>query len=70
MADSGLTKVLEGTIKEDASVQDIYQAVSALKVLKAPVDSAKTLKILTAALKKDESILKLVLVSLDLHERV
>lgn len=54
-----LQPTLDAAIKEDASIQDLFYGVSALKALGKPVDSAKVSKILAAALKRDDNVLNL-----------
>ncbi|XP_076326377.1 oligosaccharide transferase delta subunit [Tachypleus tridentatus] len=56
---SGARQTLEGAIKDEASIQDLFYAVHGLKNLGHTVESAKVSKIMTAALKKDDSVLNL-----------
>ncbi|KFM68788.1 Dolichyl-diphosphooligosaccharide--protein glycosyltransferase subunit 2, partial [Stegodyphus mimosarum] len=56
---TGLQQTLDSAITEDASMQDIYHAVLSLKNLNMKIDSTKVAKVLTAALKRDDSVLNL-----------
>lgn len=56
---SNLQQVLESVLKEESSMHDIYHAVLSLKNLGANFDPAKVAKILTSALKKDDSVMNL-----------
>ncbi|XP_074603695.1 dolichyl-diphosphooligosaccharide--protein glycosyltransferase subunit 2-like [Brevipalpus obovatus] len=54
--DTSVIKILEGALKEDSTVLDLYQSGLALIKLGRPIDSAKLGKILSAALKKDDTL--------------
>lgn len=56
---NNLQQVLESALKEESSMHDIYYAVLSLKNLGVNFDSAKVAKILTSALKKDDSVMNL-----------
>lgn len=56
---TGLQQVLESAITEDAAMQDIYHSALSLHNLNIKVNSAKVSKVLTAALKKDDSVINL-----------
>lgn len=56
---SNLQQVLESALKEESSMHDIYYAVLSLKNMGVNFDSAKVAKILTSALKKDDSVMNL-----------
>ncbi|XP_071041016.1 dolichyl-diphosphooligosaccharide--protein glycosyltransferase subunit 2 isoform X1 [Parasteatoda tepidariorum] len=56
---TGLQQALDSAIAEDSPMQDIYHAVLSLKNLNLKTDSAKVSKVLTAALKRDDSVINL-----------
>ena len=56
---TGLQQLLESSITEDASMQDIYYSALSLQNLNLKIDSVKVSKVLTAALKRDDSVINL-----------
>ncbi|GIY94134.1 dolichyl-diphosphooligosaccharide--protein glycosyltransferase subunit 2 [Caerostris extrusa] len=56
---TGLQQVLDAAISEDSSMQEIYHAVLSLRNLNLKIDSAKVAKVLTATLKRDDSVINL-----------
>ncbi|CAL1297560.1 unnamed protein product [Larinioides sclopetarius] len=56
---TGLQQTLDAAISEDSSMQDIYHAVLSLHNLNLKIDSAKVAKVVTAILKRDDSVINL-----------
>ncbi|GFT97926.1 dolichyl-diphosphooligosaccharide--protein glycosyltransferase subunit 2 [Nephila pilipes] len=56
---TGLQQTLDAAISEDTSMQDIYYAVMSLHNLNLKIDSNKVSRIMTAILKKDDSVINL-----------
>ncbi|GBL93596.1 Dolichyl-diphosphooligosaccharide--protein glycosyltransferase subunit 2 [Araneus ventricosus] len=56
---TGLQQILDAAISEDSSLQDIYHAVLSLHNLNLKIDSAKVAKVVTAILKRDDSVINL-----------
>lgn len=56
---TGLQQTLEAAISEDSAMQDIYHAVLSLHNLNLKIDSAKVAKVVTAILKRDDSVINL-----------
>lgn len=54
-----LQQVLENSIADDSQMADVYHAALSLKHLNIKVDPAKVSKVLTAILKKDDSVINL-----------
>ncbi|PRD21106.1 UNVERIFIED_CONTAM: Rpn2 [Trichonephila clavipes] len=57
---TGLQQTLDAAISEDTSMQDIYYAVMSLHNLNLKIDNNKVSRIMTAILKKDDSVIKYV----------
>ncbi|XP_055943574.1 dolichyl-diphosphooligosaccharide--protein glycosyltransferase subunit 2-like [Argiope bruennichi] len=56
---TGLQQTLDAAISEDSSMQDIYYAVLSLHNLNLKIDSTKVAKVITALLKRDDSVVNL-----------
>lgn len=53
-------KALADAVSENSSVQDLFYIVGAMKNLGQSIDSTKVSKVLSALLKKDESIARYI----------